>query len=90
MKQICLCFVFGELLTGTLRMTEISILYFSIPFLAIVVAIGAENPADTIEPAAPNGNVEVDFDTFVPYRDSRHDEFDWALSKVSTHELKWK
>lgn len=26
---------------------------------------------------------ELDHESFMPYRNSRHDEFDWALTKVS-------
>lgn len=31
-----------------------------------------------------NGDIfdELDHETFMPYRNSRHDEFDWALTKV--------
>lgn len=55
-------------------------------------AISANTIEQAKEISAQNGEVfdEFDQESFMPYRHSRHDEFDWALTKVRRIKAKLK
>lgn len=68
-----------------------SLFHAGVPTAAPVAPAPSKNTIEqqtTSDIPAQNGDVfdEFDREPFMPYRNSRHDEFDWALTKVRSNQ----